>query len=548
VVNSIGVRREEKAVGQLTELLKDSDREVVEAASVALGHIGGSKAAHALLDGLTHHPESTRPALAEGCILCAENFFHDGKMSDAQKLYDAVRAAGVPWQLVREGTRGAILARVLDGLPLLIQQIRAIDKEQFGMGLHVARELGGREVSVALAAELNRLSPERQAYLLMAIGDRRDSSILPIVVKAAQTSPDKVRVAAIGILETKGQISTVPVLLELATTGNPDPAKAAVAALSRLPGKPVDAELMKRFPGSTGKTRQVLIQLAELRGMTAALPEITASIGNGDPAVRSAAVSAVGSLGDEKNAVDLVKLLQKTTDAKARDNIEGALIALCGRIGASSVQYVLPLTQSNDAGLRIVGLHALASAGGPGAVTALKTATEDRDEAVQDEAVRTLSTWPNNWPEDSAMAEPLLGLARNGRKTSHQVLGLRGYLQYVRGDKKLSPEDKVARISEVMPLLKQPQEQRQAAAILETATTPASVELLTTLAAQSSSSDEVCTALMKLVNKKIKGLTDEQHHKALQVVAEKASDATLKKQAEGMLKVTKEAKKSDSGS
>ena len=84
---------------------------------------------------------------------------------------------------------------------------------------------------------------------------------------------------------------------------------------------------------------------------------------------------------------------------------------------------------SVEASLRTIGLHALASAGGPEALSAVKSAVEDTDESVQDEAVRTLSNWPNNWPEDGSVGEPLLALARSDRKTSHQMLGLRGYLQ-----------------------------------------------------------------------------------------------------------------------
>ena len=38
------------------------------------------------------------------------------------------------------------------------------------------------------------------------------------------------------------------------------------------------------------------------------------------------------------------------------------------------------------------------SAGGTAALGAVMNLTEDKDESVQDEAVRTLSSWPNTWP------------------------------------------------------------------------------------------------------------------------------------------------------
>src|SRR6516164_2928359 len=45
IINSIGVRRDAKAVGQLASKMKDSDPEVASAAAVALGRIGGPKSA-----------------------------------------------------------------------------------------------------------------------------------------------------------------------------------------------------------------------------------------------------------------------------------------------------------------------------------------------------------------------------------------------------------------------------------------------------------------------------------------------------------------------
>src|SRR3989449_5948249 len=72
VINSIGVRRDAKAVNSLAARMKDADMEVASAAAVALGHIGGDKAAQALQSLLATAPAGNRSAMAQGCILCAE--------------------------------------------------------------------------------------------------------------------------------------------------------------------------------------------------------------------------------------------------------------------------------------------------------------------------------------------------------------------------------------------------------------------------------------------------------------------------------------------
>lgn len=123
VINSIAVRRDSKAVSGLVKKLKDAEPEVASAAAVALGRIGGAEAAKTLKESLANAPAAVRPAVAEGCILCAEKLLSQGKSGDAVKLYDTVRAANVPRQKMLEATRGSILARQSAGLPLLPRAI-----------------------------------------------------------------------------------------------------------------------------------------------------------------------------------------------------------------------------------------------------------------------------------------------------------------------------------------------------------------------------------------------------------------------------------------
>jgi HEAT repeat protein len=536
VINSIGVRHDPKAVGALVKKLKDADPEVASAAAVALGHIGGANATKALTRALPGAADGVRSAVAQGSILCAEKFLAQGKRAEAIKVYDTVRKAEVPKQRMLEATRGAILARGSAGLPLLLEQLRATDKGRLAIGLHTARELPGKEVTEALAAEVRRGSPDRQSFLLLALAERTDDAVLPAVLEATRSGPVKVRLAAVGVLDRMGNISSVPVLLDAASDSDVTLSQTAQAALARMPGNKVDSDLLGRLPRSGGKMRQVLIELAGQRRIESALPALVQSAEDPDPGVRSAAVQAIGVLGGDKEAADLARLLSKAKSGKERDDMETALIALSGRSGAGCVPHLLPLTQSGDSGLRTIGLHALASAGGPDALAAVKSAIQDSDESVQDEAVRTLSTWPNNWPDDAGVAEPLLALAKSDKKMSHQVLGLRGYLEYIKGDKRIKDDEKAAKVSELLPLLKRPEEKRLAIAALDGISTPAALEMLTTFAAEPAIADDACSAILSVTGKSVEAVPKEQRQKALQLVVENSKSADTKKRAEDLLK------------
>lgn len=534
-INSIAVRRDVKAVDGLIQKLDDTNADVASAAAVALGHIGGDQAAQALGQALTKAPAGVRSAVAEGSILCAEWYLAQDKPAEAIKLYEAVRQADVPNQRHLEAIRGAILARGSDGVDLLVEQLESGDKENVGVGLRAARELPGRDVTEALASEMNRLGAAERPLLLLAIADRHDDAVLPTVLKAAQDSPKPLRVTAIGILIHLGDIGCVPALLEAATGGDEEIQAAAMETLIRLPGKDVDADLASRLTQAKGKTRQVLIELAGQRQISEALPGIVAGTKDSDAGVRGAAIQAVGILGQDQQVAELTKLLQTTRDADERAGIEKALLAVTGRSGAKSVPHLLPLTQSKDSSLHIIGLHALAVVGGSDALSAVKSAIAGDDATVQDEAMRILSTWPNNWPEDTDAGEALLKLTESGEKMSHRVLALRGYLQYIRGNAKIGNDQKVAKIKDLRPQIKRPEEERLTIAVLGGVPTAASLDLLTTLAEDPAVAEEAYSAMVTIAGGNARGLSKEQRQEALQTVTEKSRNDGTKRRAQDAL-------------
>ena len=531
VINSIAVRRDVRAVDTLVQKLDDANASVASAAAVALGHIGGEKAAKALTKSLAIAPAGVRSAVAEGSILCAERFLAHDRTAEAVKLYDTVRKADVPDQRHLEAIRGAILARQSAGLPLLIKQLRSEDKKRLGIGLRTARELPGRNVTEALAVELNRLNPDRRPLLLLALADRSDSAVLPIVHKAAQSSSKDLRITAINILIRLGDVSCVPVLLEAAIEDDAKLKQAAMETLVRLPGKAVDADLLARLPQAQGKLQQVLIELAGQRQISKALPAVVLSLHDVDAETRGAAVRTISIIGQDQQTADLVKLLQKTKNSSERAGIRKALLAISGRCGAKCIPHLKPLTQSSDNELHIIGLHALAIVGGSDALAAVKSAIETAEPPAQDEAVRILSNWPNNWSEDTEAGQALLMLATSAEKMPHQVLGLRGYLQYIRGNKKLSNERKVAKVKDMLSHIKRPEEKRQAVAVLGEAPSASALELLTTLAEDPAVVEEAYSAMVRIAGQDIRGVSKDQRRQVLQTVAEKSRNDGTRQRA-----------------
>jgi HEAT repeat protein len=538
-INSIGVRRDAKAISGLSSKLKDADSGVASAAAICLGKIGGERSAKILKKALTQAPVAVRSSVAEGCLRCAETLLASGKQQEAVDLYEAVQKADVPKYRQLEGARGAILALGPAATPSLLEQLHSTDKATFAMGLRTARELQGAKVTEALITEMKQSKPERQPLLLLALADRGGAATLPVIEEAARSGSKALRLVAVSVLERLGNASNIPLLLDVATDNDPELARAALAALTRLQGTEVDSRVLDQLPNATGKKRVVFIELAGQRHIEAALPTIVKSCQDSDAQIRGAALKTVGAIGGDKEIPHVIRLLQDPQRANDRSDIEAALVGISSRRGARCVQPLLSLAQAEDSGLRIVALHALAAAGGTDALGAVKTALNDKDEGVEDEAVRTLSTWPNTWPEDASVTEPLLDLAKSGKKTSHQVLALRGYLQFVQGDKKLKPAEQMDKIHAVAPLLQRPEEKRLAISVVQTIPAADALELLTTFAKDPAVAEEASSAIIDAARKNTTGVSNEAREKALQFVIEKTGDDATRKRAEAALKKLK---------
>jgi HEAT repeat protein len=534
VINSIGVRRDAGAVEGLSALLVGSDGQVASAAAIALGHIGGDLASQSLEGVLARVSGEVKDSVAEGCILVAEGFLAAGRAGDAVRLYDRVRGLDVFKPRILEATRGAILARGDAGLPLLREQLVADDKEFLSVGLRTARELKGEVVTRALVEAVKTGEVDRQGLILMALGDRQDELVIPAVAEFARSGSPALKVVAVGILERKGDLGSLPVLLEAAVDSDKSVAEAARTSLARFGGFEVDARLMERMRGAEGTMLEVLVELAGVRGIEKAVPLVAPYAASENAGVRSAALGTVGTLGGVAQLPALVELMPGATKPRDRAEVEKAIVSIAGREGATATGALLPLLKSGSRQARMAALHALGAAGGEQALAAVVKAVGDSEEAVQDEAVRTLASWPNTWPGDGAVAQPLLDLAKNGRKPAHKVQGLRGYLAAVKEDRNLNDAAKLERVKGVMSMVVRAEERRQVISVLSGVATVDSLEMLIELSQDSETAEEACLAIVNIVGGPRLGSADaDVKQRALQVVLERSkNDRTLSKARE----------------
>jgi len=526
-INTIGVRRDAKAVSVLAAKLTDADAEVASAAAVALGHVGGVQAAKVLEKSLTGAPAEVCSAAAQGCILCAEQFVAKKEFPKAAKLYDVVRKAPLPKQRILEATRGAILARQSGGMPLLLETLRSPDKAMFGIGLSAARELPGRAVTDGLAVELDKTAPGRQAPLLLAIADRNDPSVPSVLLRHAKIGEKELRLVAIESLGHQGNAAAVLVLLDVVVEADADLATAAKTSLAALPAKQVDEQLCTRLPQAAGTKRRALTELAGQRQVAAAMPELTKAAGDSDAAIRTAGLKA---LGETASAADLGALTDLLAKAKSDDEISAvqeALESACARITdkAACADKLLPCLSSSATPAKCALLRVLVVVGTANALDAVRASIANNDPKVRDAAVRTLA----DWPETPALPA-LLEVLGNTQDDSHRFLALRGCVRLLESSTQAA-SDKVKTFSGLLARTERADDRKVILSGLANVADPAALKLVEPLLSNADVQAEAELAMLKIAGGLVKSAPAEAKAAATKLQVESKNETTQNKAA-----------------
>jgi len=111
IINSLGQRRDRRAVGALTKLIADPDETVSGVAAAALGKIGGRRAARALAKAKAEASPKLRRIVVDACLQCAERLLAQGRNDEAASIYQELCASSEAEHVRAAAKRGLEAAR-----------------------------------------------------------------------------------------------------------------------------------------------------------------------------------------------------------------------------------------------------------------------------------------------------------------------------------------------------------------------------------------------------------------------------------------------------
>ncbi|MFZ5830454.1 MAG: HEAT repeat domain-containing protein [Planctomycetota bacterium] len=426
VITSIGVRKDEAAITELTKHLRSTDNALAAAAASALGSIGGDEAAAVLKEALASEQGARLVGAANGCLICAENL----PAAQAAAMYNAVRKANVPQHVRIAATFNAILLGGDEGLALMKEQLGASDLAFFDAGIGAGRKLKAKEQVVeALLKAYADLPAERKAIVVAALGDLGQKAALPTVAKAAASDETVLKIAALRALGSLGDASVVAVLASAANADDEQVAQAAQKSLLRLKGPEVDAAIVAMLDSDNQQHRLVAISMAGERRIADALAKLMKAADDSDKGVRARATRA---LGEVVGMDSLALIAERVGSARDEDTVAAAkeaLEAACIRMPDREVcaAKIIEMFEAAPPELKAYYLELLGTLGGQTALAAVAERARAGSDEVQDAATRVLGEWMG---VDAAPV--LLEIAKTHPAEKYQIRALRGYIRIAR--------------------------------------------------------------------------------------------------------------------
>jgi HEAT repeat protein len=429
IINTLGDRRDAKAVKLLAQAAADSDLAVARTAIAALGKIGGQAAWKAIVSLSKDANPTLQTALTEATVRCADALAGSGDHKTVMPIYEGLLTPSQPAYVRRAALDALLRLDKARAQQRIIEVLHGSDSILKPVAIANVRALASSNASEVFAAELPRLQPQEQVWVIDSLAARGDAPACAAIGNSLASPDGAVRRAAIDTLGRIGGTWCVPLFVS-ALDRPPDAEERRAlesAVIDLRGGAQTDRAVVAALKKSSGNTRASLISALARRQGPAANALLLTEAGQSDPAVAKAALRSLTKTATGKEVTPLLERLTRARDAEVRSEAVSAAAKAIAMMDdparrSALVREALGWAQSVESRNALLGL--LPGCGDAAALAALKAAADNSDFRVRDAAVRALADWP-----DASAWDALAGIYRQPATESVRGLALRGLVR-----------------------------------------------------------------------------------------------------------------------
>lgn len=440
IVNAIARTESQDAVAPLAALMSDTDQALAQAATAALGAIGG-KGCTELLNALKAAEGAGGTVLADACLQCGQ-WAPKNKKAEALEIYTTLYNAAQPGYVRAAALNGLVNLEPAKAQELVMDALGDSDPALVLVASSFIRELPGDEATKAFAEMLPTADSQRKILLIDALAHRGEAGALDAIVAEAKGTDPAVQLVALNALGVLGTPDTAAMLLDLAATTEGDVQRTARNSVKTIHGSQADVAILKVAQEGTGPVRIEAISALAARGAVKTAPALLALASSGDAAVETEALKALRVLAGEDDMDALLSLLASATADDKRKNVAQTIVELAGRIaddGEKSAKPIKALAAASDDATKAALISVLGRIGTEETLAVVREQVKSESPAIKLAAVQALAEWPN-----AAPMEDLKVLAADTSNAEAHAAAFAGYIRLLRAEKSINPADKLA--------------------------------------------------------------------------------------------------------
>ena len=412
-------------------------------------------------------------------------------------------------------------------IQLVVNLLGDEDKDVRALALDQVRtEAKGQAATEQFAAQLPKLPADAQVGLLSALADRGDTAARPAVLDVmANSRAEAVRVAAIQALGFLGQADDCPTLVRWLEQASEAEKAAARASLIRLPGESAPSAIVAEMKKATPSLRASLITILAARRALDTIPDILSAALDPNPAVRAAAMTALGQLAGPEHIRGMVQGVLRAETGAERAAAEKAVMFVCSRIEQPDKRAdpLLAAVDKLKPADRTIMLSTLGRVGGPGALTQVAAAIASRDAGQHAAGLRALSNWP-----DASVAPQLIKLAKTDKHPGHRTTALRALIRVAPLPDGRSDIEKLELLQRAMAMSTRDAERNLALQRARAIRIPETLRFIVPYLDQPRYAQQACETVVELAHhRELREANKAEFHRALDKVMATSNDATV---------------------
>ncbi|MEI6677490.1 MAG: family 16 glycoside hydrolase [Mariniphaga sp.] len=428
ITRALGQLRVKAANGAILKNLNSKDQNLKKVSLAAVAAIGAAESYQPLFDeaqkaGFVYEPSNATSAFVSYSQQLGEN----GDLALCAKACDQIIAiCKSPAQLHNQSSALAIYNRFFEkeAQPKLEKAFDNSDKAFRFSVLNLVEKSQTASVK-QWVAKAKKAQPEEKAEIITMLGKKGDLSAADFIQKQFENKSSAVSEAAICAYAKLKEKAAIPELTSLLKKGI-QPATTAKCLMSLVDEKDLDpiASILESAPESI---KNEIIAIIGAKAGRRYFDQVYSYTGSANPAVRSAAFSAMKNIGAPKDIDKLLKLLFAADDDVKIKNIQDALVNAAATIKGESEQVAPLLAQLGKAPKKGRILEVLPRLGGKEALKAVTGFINSSDQAEKEAAFNALITW-----KDHTAAPYLYEISKTvtGDKKSSAI---KGFVRQIKG-------------------------------------------------------------------------------------------------------------------